>query len=227
MSGLVDLVNANTQRGVHGLLDAVNEIVDDGHLSRYIKDLMLDRVPDGIDEPMAYIHPNGFTKIRLAAPPGRNWAIRIHRWDLPFDQGDVHNHRWDFVSRVISGRIHEGQYYETVAPAGDWRRRTCSRDSRGDYILGVDEACELEQIEIDSYEMGDSYIRKHERLHHISTDSGHPTVTIMIQSQPRTEATTVITHRSRHLVRQRTVTELKRHEIIDHLNLVTRLLMDG
>lgn len=65
----------------------------------------------------SYVHPNGFTKIVLSA--GRGHQLRLHIWwqrpgDAVPKDSNVHNHRWDFSSVLITG----GYRYQEFLPVG-------------------------------------------------------------------------------------------------------------
>jgi hypothetical protein len=52
-----------------------------------------------------YRHPNGFSKIPVPFIPSKTARLRLHVFHEPVEFSDIHNHRWDFVSRVLVGNL--------------------------------------------------------------------------------------------------------------------------
>jgi hypothetical protein len=65
--------------------------------------------PSGLNlEPDAgtsYRHPNGFVKIPLAQHSSTGMRLTLHVWDDNYVDGDIHNHRWPFSSRILLGSL--------------------------------------------------------------------------------------------------------------------------
>lgn len=59
----------------------------------------------GSDELEVIEHPNGFLKIRLRLFSDGS-ALRLHVW-RPSSTANPHNHRWDFVSAILKGKLVE------------------------------------------------------------------------------------------------------------------------
>lgn len=54
----------------------------------------------------SYAHDNGFTKIVLVSGRESGNALRMHVWPGgSADEGNIHNHCWDFRSVVLSGQL--------------------------------------------------------------------------------------------------------------------------
>ena len=64
----------------------------------------------------SYLHPNGFGKIVLAHSNLDRTRLRLHIWpetsSRPRHEGDLHDHRWPFVSLPILGRFTETRFAE-------------------------------------------------------------------------------------------------------------------
>src|ERR1700685_995134 len=101
MSPLSELLSKYAEYGNDGLLPAVDEIVQHGHLLEHLHNLVHGHANVVDETPHAYRHPNGFTKIRLVAAPSSRWTVRLHVWDELSRDSDVHSHRWNFASHIL------------------------------------------------------------------------------------------------------------------------------
>lgn len=192
MPSLTEVVRKYAEQGSHGLLLAVDEIVQHGHLAEYLHDLLEGRIVTANDDlPVAYRHPNGFTKIRLASLNDFGWAVRLHMWAARSSDSDIHSHRWSFASRILSGRLTEDTY-RLITRKGIYRRYCCSPSVEGRYSLSFQGECDVELTGRNRYQQGASYERDAETLHLSYTDSASRAITLFIQGPERESSTTVI-----------------------------------
>ncbi|ORT50228.1 hypothetical protein ST37_10040 [Vibrio sp. qd031] len=49
------------------------------------------------------LHENGFTKISLYKDPNTQLQLRLHLWPEGVEDTNIHNHRWNFLSFLVSG----------------------------------------------------------------------------------------------------------------------------
>jgi hypothetical protein len=189
---LMEVVRKYAEQGRHALLPAVDEIVQHGHLAEHLHDLLKGRIAtSNYDLPIAYRHPNGFIKIRLASLRDLGWAVRLHMWAERSSDYDIHSHRWDFASRVLSGILMEDTY-QLTASRGLYRRYRCSPSIEGRYALDLQGECDVELASRNRYHQGISYTRDAEVLHQSYTDSTSRAMTLFIQGPEREASTTVI-----------------------------------
>jgi hypothetical protein len=53
----------------------------------------------------AYFHPNGFAKLPLARQSRSGNRLVLHVWNAGCADADIHDHRWNFSSRIVSGLL--------------------------------------------------------------------------------------------------------------------------
>jgi hypothetical protein len=144
----------------------------------------------------SYLHANGFVKIVLLA--GDGFKLRLHLW-MPDRAGigseveDIHNHRWDFASHMLTG----GYRYQQFAPASDGTSYFgySYRSPEGDnsFALRTRGAKLLSCVFDAAVDTGTSYTLRAEVLHRVISDPGRLTATLMLQGAPRRPATEVYT----------------------------------
>ncbi len=57
----------------------------------------------------SYRNITGFLKIVLVSSDTNSWKLRLHIWDQDGLE-DLHNHKWDFFSKIITGQIVQNTY---------------------------------------------------------------------------------------------------------------------
>lgn len=192
MLSLNEVLRKYAERGSDALESAVNEIVQHGYLAEYLHDLLGDPKSSYADQsPVGYRHPNGFTKIRLAALSDYGWAIRLHVWAEQSADDNIHSHRWKFASRILSGNLIE-ETYDITAGAGEYAKYYCAPSIQGRYSLEFQHNCDVRPVRRDLYQPGASYARDAKTLHMAFTDSTSRAVTLFIQGSEEATFTTVI-----------------------------------
>ncbi|WP_199043032.1 hypothetical protein [Glycomyces salinus] len=138
-------------------------------------------------------HWTGFRKIVLVRCERRH-QVRVHRWDEaspPAEEVSCHNHRWDFVSYVVSGKIANVSYSITSEEDGPLRHFKADAvkagQNRGVRSLGgVSVVLESEAV----VSAGQSYLQLADVLH--STVALQPTVTLLLQDSSRGRTSSVV-----------------------------------
>jgi hypothetical protein len=143
---------------------------------------------------LSYRHPNHFDKLVLADLSGGQ-KIVVHTWpaapaDRPHRDGNLHNHRWHFATRVLAGsyRFAEFEIGEADSPPLFYEHRY-SVDPEGNHRLeevgrcGLTVACERK------LSAGDTYLLDSSVVHHIEMAHPEPTVTLFVQG-PAVRSTT-------------------------------------
>jgi hypothetical protein len=164
----------------------LDRLVDSGMLRSHLIDSL--KGQDG--EILAYHHPNGFAKIRLLGDVG-HWALRIHFWSGAARVTDVHNHSWDFASRVLVGALVERQHHVVGFGSGAWKMSECRRISRHKYVYRQGPRCDILQSSERRYGAGDSYLLRHSCLHE-ARPAEDQVVTVVLQGPDLLTDTTVI-----------------------------------
>jgi hypothetical protein len=189
---LTEVLHKYAEQGSQALLPAADEIVQHGHLAEYLHDQLGPRAATFCGSmPVAYRHPNGFIKIRLASLKDFDWTVRLHIWAKGSSDYDIHSHRWDFASRVIFGSLAENTY-KLTAGEGDYRQYRCSPSLEGRYTLDFQSNCNVELDDQMWYQQGTSYERDARALHMAHTNSSSGAVTFFVQGPAAKFSTTVI-----------------------------------
>ncbi|MFJ1590519.1 hypothetical protein ACIOD0_09775 [Kitasatospora albolonga] len=83
--------------------------------------------PLAAPEGVAVLHPNGFAKLPVAVVPGTRQRLFLHVWLGDGEDSHIHNHRWDFTSIVLRGRVDNTLI--DVGPDGEGPRYRAIRHS--------------------------------------------------------------------------------------------------
>ncbi len=143
----------------------------------------------------SYAHRNGFDKLVLIASSKPEFRLRLHIWWPNSDEiGDmhIHNHKWDFRSRIIEGSYRHKEY--VVDTEGEeWHRYIChSVLQKKGHQMEYEYAQHLRCVSDGTVEIGGEYTLNHNTLHKVSLiDSSRLTSTIVLQSPVLQESTSV------------------------------------
>ena len=132
----------------------------------------------------SYIHPNGYDKVVLvsaksAAVP---YELRIHVWrpDSTGEMPDVHNHDWDFASRVLCGELSCEEY--APHPDGEAQERYLYlRSQKGAFEIRYQGMARLRVVRRYTLHAGDTYAMDRMVLHRVRGHSGQITATVILQ----------------------------------------------
>ncbi|MGH3394977.1 MAG: hypothetical protein ACRDPO_09825 [Streptosporangiaceae bacterium] len=225
MPSLSQVLRKYAEQGSAALLPAADEIVQHGHLAEYLHDFL--RREPGVqfeEDPVAYRHPNGFTKIRLASLNDYGWAIRLHVWAEQASDYDIHSHRWNFASRVLSGSLTEETYALAGRETGNYSMYRCASSVNGRYSLNFQHDCDVTLVSKNSYDEGFSYERDAKTLHMAYATPASPAVTLFVQGSERDDFTTVISRPGFDTRRDIVAPRCNRPELIELLREVTDLI---
>lgn len=97
------------------LIDMTNKLaenfyeVDDKFLINVIDEIL--NSPEKLEKVTkdSYRNVLGFLKLVLISDGKSSWKLRVHIWDHDGTE-DLHNHKWDFFSKVIFGTLTQGLY---------------------------------------------------------------------------------------------------------------------
>jgi|SRR5277367_514944 len=123
------------------------------------------------DYPKISRHPNGFTKITVRETPSGS-SERIHIWvDSGYHDSDIHQHRADFTSTIITGAMNEELYRYHDSVNGEYERAevicTSTDDAYCVNLTHVPVRCDVELINSITRTAGDHYTRSSADLHRI------------------------------------------------------------
>lgn len=129
--------------------------------------------PDWLEEiaKRSYIHSQGFLKIILLdGREGSGYKLRLHIWDMdviskfgaPFAE-DKHEHRWDFVSTLLRGKIENHRY--TISKANSEEEKLYQEFEKKALSLPLKErkyvANLLDLVEVKDLDQNSSGIRQY------------------------------------------------------------------
>jgi len=108
----------------------------------------------------------GFGMLRAYLDPEQ--IFRIHVWIpsvLRVDQvSDLHDHPWDFQSKVVWGELINRRYEVKPNPLGVHRRQLM-QPGVGAKLIGDPQPCDLLQVQEETYFTGGFYSQKADEIH--------------------------------------------------------------
>jgi hypothetical protein len=207
----------------HAYQRALDEVLDSSAIKAHIQSALQGRLGNQFS-PLAYLHPNGFLKIRVLTAESGQWSLRLHIWEPGLTDSDIHTHRWDFASRIITGEVQES-LYEPILGEGPHQAYSCSRSQPGSmYVFEPLEKCDLDEISQELHSAGKSYTRNHVSFHGVTPTSERLTVTAVLQGPPIEPNTTVIVPRSAQVVSEERFKTVEQSSIRRILRDVTDLI---
>jgi hypothetical protein len=129
-------------------------------------------------------HPNGFYKLVLSHSGFDSPELRLHVWppDAPnLRSQDIHNHPWDFCSKVLAGGIRI-DYYRTALAGIPHLEYESPVAPRGSPHVFVDRGIKnLAHKEVVTLAHGDAYFCPYNQLHSVTPNEGQCTVTLFVR----------------------------------------------
>jgi hypothetical protein len=126
----------------------------------------------------SYIHKNGFIKLTLAKINGKKYRVHIFDVDAKADQ-NVHNHRWDFTSKVLCGAL--PMYLYKVIGGKEYYFHTYTRDENT-YTVAHRGFCGLVEAPLQYFNAGMGYMMPKE-IHHRIGAVEELTITYMVTEE--------------------------------------------
>ena len=172
-------------------------------VKRIIKSVLSNRADLEKIADRSYSHPNGFDKIPLVVPSHEEFKVRLHIW-WPLEPGqspskeDIHDHRWDFCSKIITGQLALENWSELSGL--DNNHRAVTREEYRYHPRGNNEyfsmehigCCRLIKTFTSSMHKGSSYSIAYDQLHRATSPSNLLTSTVMIQQAALKTSTRVM-----------------------------------
>lgn len=143
----------------------------------------------------SYNHLNGFSKIVLKDDKENDVRIRLHIWnDKPekndTEMGDVHDHRWSYVSIPLFGELKETRYKEkslkdsSTDTVTKIRYKCFSRGETEWLNLEGYKKVALKKTEVNSRKKGEAYFCKAGEIHTIQPTQ-YPTASLVMTFNPK------------------------------------------
>lgn len=161
------------------LLDEVTLFVTgptaiEAFLNDYLRAAETTQLPAG----RSFRHGNGFTKIALYKCPAGRFSVRFHIWwgGTRSSDASVHDHRWSFVSWLVSGALFVTNYHAFDGRGDDNDKHTCYRytDADLDGVKGVEEVgpCTLRPTAAYVLRAGSAHFLHYTEPHHVAGYDG-------------------------------------------------------
>ena len=142
----------------------------------------------------SYRHRNGFDKIVIAEPAGSPLKLVLHVWPQggPRTADDIHNHRWNFSSVVVSGTLHLELYEPDISGPDYAVMEYRSLPGAGNFELRPKGTTTASARKSETLHAGSTYTWACQRLHRAWGALGHVTATLVVQGAPSQASTTVL-----------------------------------
>jgi hypothetical protein len=146
-----------------------------------------------------FVHGNGFEAYQLLAPDfGIDGDLVVHIWpsqtattESVLTSSDVHDHRWDLASRVISGRLE--MRLNEITDDTSHLHYVHRRDAGWGHSFAMLRRSGIRPIDKITVEAGDTYALAHPLLHEVRVKLDTPTVTVMLRGPEQRLTTNVLT----------------------------------
>ncbi|OJW34624.1 MAG: hypothetical protein BGO54_07795 [Sphingobacteriales bacterium 46-32] len=138
----------------------------------------------------SYRHDNGFHKIVLLS--SHYFKLRLHLFqpipEIPLPMENIHNHRWNFASKIISGSLKMELFREDDSGGVEVNNYTyLSKNGSDQYAVEYNGKINLERLSLIRYDSGCTYFMKSKELHRIINPNNESTCTLMITGSPLSE----------------------------------------
>lgn len=172
--------------------DFFRSFIEDGGIRSLVARILNDEELLSLCASRSYRHVNGFDKIVLDEDrEGRK--LTWHKWENPTtqSQSDYHNHRWNFVSFVISGSIRLLDLQEETNGRIEVEKLVYESPGENEsFSLRSVGITSLSQVGERTVRSGDYYFQPHRAVHRARPESPG-TSTIILQDRPATSSTDV------------------------------------
>jgi hypothetical protein len=154
----------------------------------------------------SYSHPNGFDKVVLIHSRQPEFKLRLHVWwPQPGAAGStslprIHNHRWDFCSRIILGQLSTVHYEVETGYEPHSRYLYRPSEDRVSYLLKYIGECAVRPTYRALLSKGDGYSLSHRTLHRVASNKEDLTATLVLQGCSLRESTDVLRSPTERLV---------------------------
>jgi hypothetical protein len=141
----------------------------------------------------SFRHVNQFDKVVLGASPADGRKLVWHRWRLASDGSapELHNHRWSFVSYLLSGSIHAEDYQVHQIGTPAYRHyRYQSPGAAQHYVMTYQGRASLQLSAEHTYLGGEFYYQPYQTVHSARAGEAGAS-TLIMQGEVRSTTTDV------------------------------------
>lgn len=182
----------------------------------------------------SYRHPNHFEKLVLAQFPSGHKVV-AHVWPgtapgKPHRDGNLHNHRWHFATRVLVGSYSFTEFEVRTADRGSgpvYREHRYSVGPGGEHRLEDVAPRHLVITRRRTLRAGDTYLLPNSVIHHIEMYDPAPTVTLFVQGPPLSTSTRVFSKAPLPQAGQVNVPRMASETFREHLLALWRRASEG
>lgn len=192
-------------------------------LSEHLRLLLADSEALSRVASQSYQHDNDFMKVVLAKT-AFSASVRLHVWKRSSYKGNIHNHRWQFASRVLCGSVRE-ELFTTEAGLG-YSLYTYKRIEPSKYSLEFVQEVTAVRTALREWHKGQTYVRSPRRLHRVIVPETSFTTTLVV-CQPAVRRVTDVVSEDPRLQGTRTVEEGISVGTLVHLLHQTITELDG
>jgi len=186
-------VLAGRSRNLCELTQCVGEMGRPGSVLAILRDIVDDDEQLTRSARLSSTHPLGFDKLVLHSTA--HYQVRLHVWwpHLTPQREDIHDHRFDFISSVVTGRLYVENYARSAAAAkmmsGYAEMHTLGTGSYDFSPLG---SLEISQIGSSILQAGSVQFTSAEILHRVRATAGELTVTFFVKAPVAGRARTTV-----------------------------------
>jgi len=147
-------------------------------------------------------HPNSFFKVRLITFPTGE-SLRLHIW-LPESKADsnIHNHRWPFVSRLLSGSYEQTKFI--IATGGNETKVRYNKSTKQETYHSSNVTSHANSVQ--HFSAGQAHALSPSEFHQIRNVSGSsPTMTLFVTGKAQSDHSYVIFSKPNPLILYPTV----------------------
>lgn len=147
----------------------------------------------------SYRHPNGFTKIVIADSAAPEFKIRAHLWDVGSkvgDESDIHNHRWNYASRILSGSFDHTVFCTDCGGDDVFRMRYEPRRGKQTFRMRMVGSEQLAPQIVQRLHANETYSLGWQVPHRIDRCGDGPHATFVLQGRTYSESTDVYVYDS-------------------------------
>jgi hypothetical protein len=137
-------------------------------------------------------HPLGFDKYMLLA--SARYQLRLHIWwpELRRGREDIHNHRFSFVSGMVTGKLQVSTYEIGKKGAMMQRFKEVRNPASGDYRYEPDQEVCIRQTNMLTLEANSGYYMDSAVLHRVDVPAGMLAATLFLRIGDDRKSTSVV-----------------------------------
>lgn len=191
----LDLISVESlETDTKALDEALQNIVDRHRMVDIIKEILssesrLDEVARN-----SYSHPNGFDKLVIVTGDQGKYKLRCHIWwpeESFTHREDIHNHRWNFATRLIRGTYLLEFYNELSGDPTHFVYRYQSPEENETFDMSILGERKLALSFRTKVQAGSGYSQSYDLLHRVTKADNKLVVTLLLQGKTVCDHTTV------------------------------------